>query len=222
MILDPLTSETNSKPFQVCKENDLLLFNYAAGKLDVDATKEVELLIQSTEWNEYYLDMKILYDTYGEKGLEIASTMFSTKVNVESLRAFNKKKGMYEILGEVLFVLLLFGASVSTYHLFVSELYFNQRYVPLIFMWACLLAAGICARYTVIPSYTLKKKLSKIVLLFRFYGGESLPHKDMYRISKIVHDPNFQVTRKIIKYLIKIHGEKAADEYLERLKKEVL
>jgi hypothetical protein len=64
--------------FKVNAENDKLLFDFVCGKLQDERKVELELLISTnSSWKEYYLDIKWVYETYGENGLEISPKMLA-------------------------------------------------------------------------------------------------------------------------------------------------
>ena len=226
MELDPLIG--GQRPFEVNGENDNLLFNYATGKLDSATTTEVKNLIESSEfWNEYYLDMKCIYDTYGENGLQIIQDLVDeiekvVVVNLDKLKALQKEKSLYELAGEFFSFILLVTASVYLYYLFTLDSYVNatlgEKYLPLIFVSICILGAGWSIKSIVIPSFTLRKKLKRIILLF-LYRGNNLPEKEYARMKKILLNPKFYSESKYIRTLIKQHGENAANVYLENLKR---
>ncbi len=61
----------NSILFEINPDNDRLLFDYASGKLSGREKREISSLIESDEnWREYYIDMKRLFDHYGEDGFD--------------------------------------------------------------------------------------------------------------------------------------------------------
>lgn len=65
---------TPLKEYIVNEENDKLLFEFAAGRLDQITRRHIKSLIESNSfWQEYYEDMKTLYDSFGEKGWDISS-----------------------------------------------------------------------------------------------------------------------------------------------------
>jgi len=68
------TSITTPSEFTINEANDRLLFDFARGVLDSGKAYEVEKLINlDKSWKEYYLDMKALYDKFGDNGIDCPS-----------------------------------------------------------------------------------------------------------------------------------------------------
>jgi len=76
--------------YEVNAKNDRLLFDYASNRIGPEKSKEIESMIRSNPlWMDYYLDMKRLYDNYGDRGLEVASenSYMYEKVNNDLLNS---------------------------------------------------------------------------------------------------------------------------------------
>jgi hypothetical protein len=77
--------------FRVNDRNDQLLFDYVCGKVTIEEKKELEYLISTSEvWKEYFLDMKWVYETFGENGLELSKKLLRNDLDQTQCSSFHK------------------------------------------------------------------------------------------------------------------------------------